>query len=216
MRLDPGPLLSSYTQRDMPAAPILRLGDTMLGPLRQDDAVTVAASKDKKIRAAFGRRAPTTPAQARQRIDEANRLWEEGRPTWQFAVRRADSPELIGWLTVKVNAQSSTHQIECWISPDQRRKGHGARALELGCRYAFCDLGAPFLEAEIDSWNKVSMRLARSAGFRRTRHFRWLSVDTTELRRRSPQDATTAPVGARYVFKRSARAWRRLHSCQEG
>lgn len=97
-------------------------------------------------------------------------LWIADRAAWasdhaSWVVRDLDG-HVIGAMSVHhVDDAHATAEVGYWMTPDGRRRGIGAAALDVATRYAFEQLGLARVELFHAVENEASCRMATRAGY---------------------------------------------------
>jgi RimJ/RimL family protein N-acetyltransferase len=160
------------------SAPRLTDGTVVLDAFEPEDAANHLAGEDDEMARRFGwfpRR--SSPASVGEAITHWRDQWSTQGPVRAFALRLAESNELIGGCELRLgqgNACRSTEpskpvsraaSMSYWTFPRFRRRGLATRAVALATRFAFDTLGVTEIELEIEPDNVSSRRVAERAGF---------------------------------------------------
>ena len=146
-------------------APSLTDGTVVLDAFQPEDADSHLAGEDEEQARRFGwfpRR--STLAGVRETIARWRDQWLTQDPALTFALRLADSDQLVGGCELRLR-DGSTASMSYWTFPVFRRRGLATRAVVLVTRYAFDTLGVTEIEVEIEPDNVASRGVARRAGF---------------------------------------------------
>jgi len=146
-------------------APRLTDGTVVLDAFRPEDADSHLAGEDEELARRFGwfpRR--STLAGVRETIARWRDQWLTQGPALAFALRLADSDELVGGCELRPG-DGSTASLSYWTFPVFRRRGLATRAVVLVSRFAFDALGVTEIEVEIEPDNVASRGVAQRAGF---------------------------------------------------
>jgi len=90
--------------------------------------------------------------------------WADDGPTRALAVREAITGSLVGGFQLRLR-ENRMGEISYWTNAQHRRRGFAARAVRLGCAFAFDGLGLDRLEAYVEPDNVASRRTVESVGF---------------------------------------------------
>jgi RimJ/RimL family protein N-acetyltransferase len=146
-------------------APRLTDGTVVLDAFQPEDADSHLAGEDEEQARRFGwfpRR--STLAGVRATIARWHDQWSTQGPVRAFALRLADSKELVGGCELRLRDCGSA-SMSYWTFPVFRQHGLATRAVVLVTRYAFDTLGVTEIEVEIEPDNVASRRVAQRAGF---------------------------------------------------
>jgi RimJ/RimL family protein N-acetyltransferase len=146
-------------------APRLTDGTVVLDAFQPEDADSHLAGEDEEQARRFGwfpRR--STLAGVRATIARWHDQWSTQGPVRAFALRPADSEELVGGCELRLGDGGSA-SMSYWTFPVFRQHGLATRAVVLVTRYAFDTLGVTEIEVEIEPDNVASRRVAQRAGF---------------------------------------------------
>jgi RimJ/RimL family protein N-acetyltransferase len=146
-------------------APRLTDGTVVLDAFRAEDADSHLAGEDEEQARRFGwfpRR--STLAGVQETIARWHDQWLTQGPTLAFALRLADSEELVGGCELRLG-DGTTASLSYWTFPGFRRRGLATRAVVVVTGYAFDTLGVTEIEVEIEPDNVASRGVARRAGF---------------------------------------------------
>jgi RimJ/RimL family protein N-acetyltransferase len=146
-------------------APRLTDGTVVLDAFEPEDADCHLAGEDEELARRFGwfpRR--STLASVGEAIARWRDQWFTQGPVRAFALRLADSEELVGGCELRLG-DGSTASMSYWTFPLFRRRGLATRAVVLVTRYAFDTLGVTEIGVEIEPDNVASRGVAQRAGF---------------------------------------------------
>jgi RimJ/RimL family protein N-acetyltransferase len=107
----------------------------------------------------------STHETARAAFERWARDWAENGATRAFAMRRADSGELLGGCQLRL-CEKQMAELSYWTFPQHRGHGFARRAAALVCRFAFDNLRVERIEAYVEPDNVASRRVVESVGFR--------------------------------------------------
>ncbi|MEX0667341.1 MAG: GNAT family protein [Acidimicrobiia bacterium] len=106
----------------------------------------------------------STNESVRAAIESWQDQWRNDGPIRAFAIRSADSGDLVGGCEIRLQGDSIAH-ISYWVFPLFRRLGYATRADRLACSYAFAHLGVDRIELYSEDNNIASSGVARRVGF---------------------------------------------------
>jgi RimJ/RimL family protein N-acetyltransferase len=148
-------------------------GAVVLRPWVPDDlAWVVGACQDPEV----SRYSPVIPfpytradADAWFASQEPARL---GGQNLDFAVVHRDTGQLLGAISLTVNARLLTAETGYWLAAEARGSGHMTSAVRALARWGFAELGLARLWLTTDLENLASQHVAERCGFRREGHLR--------------------------------------------
>jgi RimJ/RimL family protein N-acetyltransferase len=107
---------------------------------------------------------PYTEADGEQFLASVPDEWRTGRGA-VFCINPADeASKVIGGIGLFTTGPGVA-RIGYWVALEARRRGVGARAVRLLCRWAFDEVGLARIEADVIPGNDASMRTLESVGF---------------------------------------------------
>jgi RimJ/RimL family protein N-acetyltransferase len=137
-----------------------------LRPWRREDAPAVlAACQDPEIVRWVTIPQPYLRADADAFIDGGMAMWRDGTGA-AFAIVDAEADRLLGAIT-RFGPDGHQATFGCWLVPEARGRGVGARSLRLLADWTFATTSALRLDAFIMVGNTASERMVENAGFRR-------------------------------------------------
>lgn len=140
-------------------------GTLVLDAFTPADADAHLAGEDEEHARRFGWHPErSTEATVRAAFDGWSADWRGDGPTRAFAVRSAETRELVGGCQLRFRPHD-TAQVSYWTFPQHRGRGVATRALRLLCGWAFAELGVERVEAYVEPDNASSRGAAQSAGF---------------------------------------------------
>lgn len=145
--------------------PALTDGVARLDAFTPRDLEAHLAGEDEELARRFGwYPATSTPETARAAFDRWAEEWERDGSTRAFAVREAPTGTLVGGFELRLRAER-TGEISYWTGRTHRRRGFATRAVRLGCRFGFDQLGLARLAAYVEPDNVASRGVLEAAGF---------------------------------------------------
>lgn len=167
-------------------------GTVELSGFRAEDAAAHLAGEDDEHFHRF-RMPRSTPESVRRTIRRWQRDWRVGGATRAFAVRRSADGALVGGCELRMAGRPDA-ELSYWIFAPYRRRGHGTRAVQLLCTWAFENLELGRIHASVEPDNLASRSLLEAAGFARTgEHVDPEGVRFLRYRRSAPPLAVRAP-----------------------
>ena len=130
-----------------------------------DVSVMTSADADPELRRRFEFPADFVPSIAHS--EEVVRRWQRERTAgerYPYAVRSATTLQLLGGCELRP-LKNGAANVSYWTYPPHRSGGVASRALALLIGVASNDYGFTSLEAEIDSGNVASRKVAERNGF---------------------------------------------------
>jgi len=150
----------------MARCPTLTDGVVVLDAFSSDDVDAHVGGEDEEQARRFGwypNRSTRDTALAA--FEQWARDWAEDGATRAFAIRHADSGDLIGGCQLRLREKRMA-ELSYWTFPPHRNQGFARRAAALVCRYGFEKLGIERIEAYVEPDNRASRRVAEAVGFR--------------------------------------------------
>ncbi len=154
-------------------------------PILSSDRLMLRAVREEDAQAIYEMR---SDERVMQHIDRPRaKSIEEGIKKVKAIQELVSNNEAINWaITLKENPQQSIGNIGFWrfskedfrievgymLHPDYFRKGIMSEALQMAMKYAFKEMKAHSIKAQISPKNKASIGLAIKNGFVKEAHFR--------------------------------------------
>jgi RimJ/RimL family protein N-acetyltransferase len=145
--------------------PTLSDGLVRLDAFTAADLAAHVAGEDEELARRFGwhpNRSTLETAQAAFQRWAAE--WEHEGQMRAFAVRDAPTGTLVGGLELRLR-EHRIGEISYWTNRQHRGRGFAARAVRLGCAFAFEGLALERVEAYVEPDNVASRRTAERVGF---------------------------------------------------
>ena len=144
----------------------LTVDELRLRPWRRADVLAVlAACQDPEIARWVDLPQPYLRADADAFLEDALAMWRDGTGA-PFAIVEAETDRLLGAVT-RFGPDGHQATFGCWVVPEARGRGIGARSLRLLADWTFATTSAFRLDVFIMVGNEPSERMVESAGFRR-------------------------------------------------
>ncbi|MGV9789189.1 TIGR03086 family metal-binding protein [Streptomyces sp. NPDC003435] len=161
----------------------LRTDRLRIGLFTPDDVDAMHAYQGRPEVARYLYRPPHTRERCAEVIDKISQVspWADNGDLLVLAVRRADSPEPIGEIVLKLD-DARARQVEIgWVfHPAHGGQGYAVEAAAAVAAAAVGTLGAHRLFARLDTRNDASIRLCERLGMRREAHFVENDLDGTD------------------------------------
>jgi RimJ/RimL family protein N-acetyltransferase len=147
-------------------APRLTDGTVVLDAFQPEEADSHLAGEDEEQARRFGWfTRGSTLAGVRATIARWHDQWSTQGPVRAFALRLADSEELVGGCKLRLGDGGSA-SMSYWTFPVFRQRGLATRGVVLVTRYAFDTLGVTDIEVEIEpdnvlTWSGPTRRICR-------------------------------------------------------
>lgn len=145
---------------------ILRGERIRLAALTRNDLPTFASWYED---AGFSRLLDAVPAAPKspEQWEKWLKKTEEDKASYVFAIRRAESEELLGYLELDGILWNHQH---CWIGiglgeRENWGRGYGREAMELALKFAFHELNLHRVQLSVFSYNQQAINLYKKLGF---------------------------------------------------
>ena len=157
----------------MPTFPGLREplsdGTVTLRPFAERDIpeILIAYQDDPELHLRLGEERPPSGAELGRRAERADARRRAGIGV-AFVVTLAGDDTCCGEVRVHaVDWENRRAQLRVWVAVRLRRRGHGARALNLASRWLLTEGGIDRTELLVEPTNEAMIRAALAAGFAR-------------------------------------------------
>ena len=112
---------------------------------------------------------PETKEEIVQFIYTTREKWKKG-VSFAFSIYTKKGNECVGRIDIRPKEESDVWDIGYWMHPDHQGKGYTTEAAQAIVDWGFSVLSAKKITSAHASWNEVSGKVLRKAGFVHTGH----------------------------------------------